>query len=242
MASMTFDFDTILENAYTSLDAALKKATDAKESVSSIFKGPRTSIECDLDKNITPLHSTTSEVVSTSIMDIGASSESVPSSGLNGIEKLHTLPPVGQSDRQKRAQSKRERKVNDNAGKGWFNLPATQITPEVETTLKLLKLRHVFDSKVFMKKDKRKVLPKYFQIGKVVDGAADYYSKDSTRGKGKSTLADELLSDLDFKRYHKKKFTEIQAKRASTSRHRGTKHKKGQTGTAGKNSKRNHKR
>lgn len=56
------------------------------------------------------------------------------------------------------------------------------------------------------------------------------------------TLADELLSDLDFKRYHKKKFTEIQAKRASSARHRGPKHGKARGSAAGKSAKRKPKR
>jgi len=55
---------------------------------------------------------------------------------------------------------------------------------------------------------------RYFQIGKVVDGPADFYAGDNTRGKGKATLADELLSDVAFRKYHKAKFNEIQKKRA----------------------------
>jgi len=50
------------------------------------------------------------------------------------------------------------------AGPKWFNLPATEITPEIEQDLKLLKLRNVLDRKRHYKKNDSKALPKYFQV------------------------------------------------------------------------------
>lgn len=49
------------------------------------------------------------------------------------------------------------------------------------------------------------------QVGKMVDGAADYHTKSSTRG-AKSTLVEELLSDAKSRQYRKKKFNEIQVR------------------------------
>ena len=60
-----------------------------------------------------------------------------------------------------------------------------------------------------MKADRSKKLPKYFQIGTVVDGAQDYYSEG--RAKKKTTMVDDLLADASFRQYHKKKYNTIQA-------------------------------
>ena len=63
------------------------------------------------------------------------------------------------------------------AGKQWFDLPAQQLTDETRRDLKLLQLRGTFDPKRFYKSsDHKKGLPKFFQIGKVVEASADFYS------------------------------------------------------------------
>ena len=46
----------------------------------------------------------------------------------------------------------------------WFNLPATQITPEIERDMKLMKMRNVLDKKHHYKKNDSSALPKYFQV------------------------------------------------------------------------------
>lgn len=124
------------------------------------------------------------------------------------IEKEGATPRLASLKRQK-AEQKREAKKNDNAGKKWFGMQATEVTAEVATTLKLLKMRHVLNPKHFMKADRSKKLPKYFQIGTVVDGAQDYYSEG--RAKKKTTMVDDLLADASFRQYHKKKYNTIQA-------------------------------
>ena len=83
------------------------------------------------------------------------------------------------------AEKTRKASAKDTTGQKWYGMPATKITPEIETTLKLMKLRHVFNPKHFMKKDKSKGLPKYFQIGTVVDAAQDFYSEGTSKKKRK---------------------------------------------------------
>lgn len=51
-------------------------------------------------------------------------------------------------------------------GKDWFNMPATEITEEIENDLKVLQMRKALDPKHFYKKNDLKVLPKYFQVRK----------------------------------------------------------------------------
>ena len=72
------------------------------------------------------------------------------------------------------------------AGKQWFDLPAQQLTDETRRDLKLLQLRGTFDPKRFYKSsDHKKGLPKFFQIGTVVESAADFYS-----GRGVTALCE----------------------------------------------------
>lgn len=61
----------------------------------------------------------------------------------------------------------------------WFDLPAQQITDEVKRDLRLLRLRGTLDPKRFYKSFDQTKFPKYFQVGTVVEGPADFYS-----GKG----------------------------------------------------------
>ena len=60
--------------------------------------------------------------------------------------------------------------------RGWYELPATQITDEVKRDLRLLHLRSALDPKRFYKGFDQTKFPKYFQLGTVVEGAADFYS------------------------------------------------------------------
>lgn len=116
------------------------------------------------------------------------------------------VPPVDPLKLNKLA-----RKQKDNtAGSKWFNLSAPTITPEIKKELQLLKLRGVVDPKRHYKADDSKGLPKYFQVGTVVGGPADFYSGRLTKKEQKSSLADELLSDSLLTAYRKRKYIEIQ--------------------------------
>ena len=80
--------------------------------------------------------------------------------------------------RDTRSINKQARKLKpESAGKQWFDLPAQQLTDETRRDLKLLQLRGTFDPKRFYKSsDHKKGLPKFFQIGTVVEASADFYS------------------------------------------------------------------
>lgn len=104
--------------------------------------------------------------------------------------------------------------VKDTTGKGWFDMPAPTITPELKKDLEILQLRHVMDPKRHFKRaGKSKALPKYFQVGTVVEPASEFYSGRMTRRERKTTLVDELLSDQYLKSYRMRKVREIQESR-----------------------------
>ncbi|XP_019456473.1 PREDICTED: rRNA-processing protein fcf2-like [Lupinus angustifolius] len=106
------------------------------------------------------------------------------------------------------------KQAKDTTGKNWFNMPAQTMTPELQKDLKLLKLRGAIDPKRHYKKgdSKSKTLPKYFQMGTVVDSPLDYYSGRLTKKERKATLAEELLSDQNLAAYRKRKVREIEEK------------------------------
>lgn len=106
------------------------------------------------------------------------------------------------------------KQVKDTTGKNWFDMPAPTITPELKKDLQLLKLRSVMDPKRHYKNgdSKSKTLPKYFQVGTVVESASEYFTGRLTKKERKATLADELLSDRALGHYRKRKVQEIEEK------------------------------
>lgn len=119
------------------------------------------------------------------------------------------VPPVEPRKLNKLAK----KQAKDTAGAKWFDLSAPTITPELKKDLQLLKLRNVIDPKRHYKAEDSKGLPKYFQVGTVIGGPADFYSGRLTKKERKSTLADELLSDSTLSAYRKRKYLDIQDKK-----------------------------
>eukprot|EP00741_Cyanophora_paradoxa_P023695 tig00021612_g22889.t1 len=104
-----------------------------------------------------------------------------------------------------------ERKqIGESTGKGWFNMRSTLMTEELERDLRLLQNRSVLDPKRHYKALDWKGRPKVFQVGRVVAGAAEFYSGRMSKRETKETLADELLGDERLKNYAKRKHVGIQ--------------------------------
>merc|ERR1719309_303993 len=94
-------------------------------------------------------------------------------------------------------------------GAGWFDMPALEMTEERKRDLELLQMRGAIDPKRFYKKSDNRGLPKYFQIGTVVDSPFDFYSDRIPTKARKRTMVDELLADAEFKKYNKRKYVQI---------------------------------
>lgn len=112
------------------------------------------------------------------------------------------------------------KQVKDTLGAKWFDMPAQTMTPELKKDLQLLKLRNVVDPKRHYKADDAKGLAKYFQVGTVIEPAAEFYSGRLTKKERKPTIADELLSDSAFQQYRKRKHLEIERVNNPVGRHR----------------------
>ncbi|XP_078045038.1 uncharacterized protein LOC144474234 [Augochlora pura] len=124
-----------------------------------------------------------------------------------GFEQLESVPPYEMSKKKLQALRRKERAKTK--GEHWFNMRAPEMTPEVKHDLQVLQMRSVLDPKHFYKKNDLKVLPKYFQIGKVVDSPVDYYSSRLSKKERKKTIVDELMADAEFSKYNKRKYKEI---------------------------------
>ncbi|XP_067997391.1 deoxynucleotidyltransferase terminal-interacting protein 2 [Melanerpes formicivorus] len=129
------------------------------------------------------------------------------------FEKKECVPPYRESLHQLKKQRRAEREKT--AGDGWFGMKAPEITNELKNDLKVLKMRASLDPKHFYKKNDRDGLPKYFQVGTVVDSPIDFYHSRIPKKQRKRTIVDELLADSEFRRYNKKKYQEIMSEKAA---------------------------
>lgn len=122
------------------------------------------------------------------------------------FETLHSVPPYETEQRRLKRLKKEE---ESKQCKKWYGLPATEVTDEVRNDLEILKMRSVLDPKRFYKKNDLNVLPKYFQIGKVLSSPLDYYNDRCTKKEKKKSLVDQLLADAEFNKLNKKRYKEI---------------------------------
>ncbi|NXN12435.1 TDIF2 protein, partial [Indicator maculatus] len=129
------------------------------------------------------------------------------------FEKKECVPPFKESLHQLKKQRRAEREKT--TGDGWFGMKAPEITNELKNDLKVLKMRASLDPKHFYKKNDRDGLPKYFQIGTVVDSPIDFYHSRIPKKQRKRTIVEELLADSEFRRYNKKKYQEIMSEKAA---------------------------
>ncbi|XDG00529.1 hypothetical protein ABKA04_000144 [Annulohypoxylon sp. FPYF3050] len=102
------------------------------------------------------------------------------------------------------------------AGPSWFNLPKTDLTPELKKDLQLLRMRDVLDSKRFYRKDSsRSLVPEFSQVGTIVEGPTDFFNGRLTKKERKRTLLEEVLETEDVTRKFKSKYGQIQEIKAS---------------------------
>ncbi|KAI9205898.1 Fcf2 pre-rRNA processing-domain-containing protein [Polychytrium aggregatum] len=126
------------------------------------------------------------------------------------------LPVLDLDTKTKKKQAQKEKE--ETMGPGWFGMKNTELTPEVKRDLLLIKSRNVLDPKKHFKRDTRKGLPKHFQVGTVIAGAADFYSGRLARKERHESITGEIMADLDKKKYFKRKFLEIQEKKQEGTR------------------------
>ncbi|XP_052586560.1 deoxynucleotidyltransferase terminal-interacting protein 2 [Peromyscus californicus insignis] len=131
------------------------------------------------------------------------------------FEKNYSVPPYSESKHQVQKQRRKERQKT--AGNGWFGMKAPELTDELKNDLKALKMRASMDPKRFYKKNDRDGFPKYFQVGTIVDNPADFYHSRIPKKQRKKTIVEELLADSEFRRFNRRKYSEIMAEKAANA-------------------------
>ncbi|KAJ2406967.1 rrna-processing protein fcf2 [Coemansia sp. RSA 2531] len=149
------------------------------------------------------------------------------------------LSQAKESLAQKEEQLKQEKLTNDagnGATKSTKQVSALSVPMRLET---VLQLRNVLDPKRFYKKDaSAKKIPKYFEVGTIIEGPTEFYSSRLTKKERKTTLVDELLADKQARDYFKRKVNEIHAHNNSGGKNW---YKKTTAAAKGGNSKTGHK-
>lgn len=148
-----------------------------------------------------------------------------------GFEKQLTLPPYFESRGKRRREGLKER--DKTKGARWFNMPATELTEEIKNDLAVLQMRGTLDPKHFYKRGNEKICPKYFQVGTVIESPAEFYSARIPKKQRKKTLVDELLSDVEYRKYQKKKYAELMKNQVQKRFHASQKKKMKQKWSGG---------
>ncbi|XP_072168321.1 deoxynucleotidyltransferase terminal-interacting protein 2-like [Diadema setosum] len=141
------------------------------------------------------------------------------------FEKRHATPSYYPAARQEKKRRKQERESS--AGPGWFDMRAPEMTEELRNDIKVIRMRSTLDPKRFYKGNDTAALPKFVQVGTVVDSPQDFYHSRIPKKQRQQTLVEELLTDADSRSYNKRKYMELQEKFRSFTRggkkHRGRK-------------------
>ena len=98
------------------------------------------------------------------------------------------------------------------AGRGWFGMTPAALTDDVKADIAIIRNRTYLDPKRFYKKADI-MDPKMVQVGTVIEGSEEYYSSRLTKKQRRQNLAEEIMADVDVKKYAKKQFTKIQDSR-----------------------------
>ncbi|XP_059152511.1 deoxynucleotidyltransferase terminal-interacting protein 2-like [Physella acuta] len=117
-------------------------------------------------------------------------------------------PAKGRRALKKERRAEREKTLGDK----WFGMKAPDIDDKLKNDMELIRMRGALDPKKFYKHQDRKALPKYFQMGTVVDEGTDFYSSRLTKKQRKQTLVEELMADANIRQYNKRKYSELQQK------------------------------
>lgn len=102
------------------------------------------------------------------------------------------------------------------AGPMWFDLPRTELTPELKRDLQLIKMRSVLDPHRQYKKENGKMeAPEFSQVGTIVEGPTEFFTGRLDNKQRKRTFVEEVLAGEQETKRFKRKYGELQQKTTS---------------------------
>lgn len=109
--------------------------------------------------------------------------------------------------------SKKENEKETTDGR-WFHMKQPELTAEIKRDLSIIQQRNALDPKRHYKKEKWQI-PKYFQMGTIIEGNTEFYSSRLNRKQRGKNLITEILNDNQSTKYFKRKYSEIQITKTS---------------------------
>ena len=103
--------------------------------------------------------------------------------------------------------------MKNSTGPMWFNMTAPEMTPELKEDLKAMQVKQYTDPTQFFKKNDKKKLAKFFQIGTIQDNILEGKKNRLKKSEVRNRIAEEILDRDISKSYTLKKFDEIQKQR-----------------------------
>lgn len=102
------------------------------------------------------------------------------------------------------------------AGSNWYDLPKTELTPELKRDLQLLRMRSILDPKRHYKKENNKAQPpNYSQVGTIIEGPTEFFSGRIAKRDRKRTFVEEaLVLEKENKRFETR-YNDVQGKKRS---------------------------
>ncbi|KAH7390573.1 rRNA-processing protein FCF2 [Pyrenochaeta sp. MPI-SDFR-AT-0127] len=111
---------------------------------------------------------------------------------------------------------KKQEEKRATAGAQWFNMPKTELTPELRRDLQLLKMRNVLDPKRHYKKDNsRNDVPAFSQVGTIIEGATEFYSSRLNKKDRKQTILEEIVTQEQDSGRFQRKYNDISKTKSS---------------------------
>ncbi|KAL2862967.1 Fcf2 domain-containing protein [Aspergillus lucknowensis] len=111
------------------------------------------------------------------------------------------------------------KKDKPTAGSDWFDLPKTELTPELKRDLQLLRMRSILDPKRHYKKENGKSqVPKYSQVGTVIEGPTEFLNGRIVKRDRKKTFVEEALALEQNTRRFEARYNDVQDRKRSGKR------------------------
>lgn len=161
-------------------------------------------------RNKEPAHSIVTQTKNSVISSNGPYMTTSDESHVARISTYQALPALKATVKPS-ATSSSDTKAPETAV-GWFNMPAPELTAELKRDLHIIKNRSVLDPKRHYKKDNNQKTPKFFQIGTIIGGSADWFNR-LDRKQRKDTIIEELMADHVKTDYFQRKFSESQKRK-----------------------------
>ena len=105
------------------------------------------------------------------------------------------------------------------AGEQWFDLPKTNLTPQIKRDLQVIRMGSVLGPHRRYKKDNSEpAVPESSQVGTIEEGPTECFSARIPENDRYKTLAETVMADEKDSGRMKRKYAEIQDKKTSGKR------------------------